>query len=287
MNEKTLEIKMNEIKDSKKCLQWWLDRIKAKRPLLECLTNVVTINDVANVILACGASPVMADAADEVPDFVNIASGVIINVGSMINRGSYEIAMRYAQEYGKPVVIDPVGVGAAKPHTTLTMALLRRYPCAVIRGNASEIRTVAEGAGMTKGVDAAADDAVTDETIPARLAVVKAVANRWHCTVAMSGAIDLISDGKNSYACRNGVSWMSNVTGTGCSLTGLTAAFAAVAEKAEMAEAAAYATAMMGMAGEIAYDKAKSLGLGSFRVYLIDALSMILQHDVQPRLEIL
>ena len=108
---------MNEIKDSKKCLQRWLERIQEKRPLLECLTNVVTINDVANVILACGASPVMADAADEVPDFVNIASGVVINVGTMQNRGSYEIAMRYAQEYGKPVVLDPVGVGAAKART--------------------------------------------------------------------------------------------------------------------------------------------------------------------------
>ena len=229
----------------------------------------------------------MADAADEVPDFVNIASGVIINVGTMQNRVSYEIAMRYAQEYGKPVVLDPVGVGAAKPRTTVTNALLRRYPCAIIRGNASEIRTLAEGAGETKGVDAAAGDAVTEETIPARLAVVKAVANRWHCTVAMSGAIDLISDGKVSYACRNGVPWMSNVTGTGCSLTGLTGAFAAVAEKSEMVEAAAYATAMMGMAGEVAYAKAKSLGLGSFRVYLIDALSMILEQDVQPRLELL
>ena len=97
---------MNEIKDSKKCLQSWLERIQQRRPLLECLTNVVTINDVANVILACGASPVMADAADEVPDFVNIASGVIINVGTMQNRVSYEIAMRYAQEYGKPVVLE-------------------------------------------------------------------------------------------------------------------------------------------------------------------------------------
>ena len=278
---------MNEIKDSKKCLQSWLERIQQRRPLLECLTNVVTINDVANVILACGASPVMADAADEVPDFVNIASGVVINVGTMQNRGSYEIAMRYAQEYGKPVVLDPVGVGAAKARTTVTNALLRRYPCAIIRGNASEIRTLAEGAGETKGVDAAVGDAVTEETIPARLAVVKAVANRWHCTVAMSGAIDLISDGKVSYACRNGVPWMSNVTGTGCSLTGLTGAFAAVAEKSEMAEAAAYATAMMGMAGEAAYVKAKSLGLGSFRVYLIDALSTILEQDVQPRLELL
>ena len=103
----------------------------------------------------------------------------------------------------------------------------------------------------------------------------------------MSGAIDLISDGKVSYACRNGVPWMSNVTGTGCSLTGLTGAFAAVAEKSEMVEAAAYATAMMGMAGEAAYAKAKSLGLGSFRVYLIDALSTILEQDVQPRLELL
>ena len=273
--------------DEKEVLRTWLERIQASRPLLECVTNVVTINDVANVILACGASPVMADEEDEIPDFVRIASAVVLNVGSMMDRGAFEIAFYHAKEKGIPVVMDPVGVGAAKARTELTLSLLQRYPCAIIRGNASEIRTLAEGAGETKGVDAAAGDAVTEETLPARLEVVKAVARKYNCTVAMSGAIDLISDGRRSYACRNGVSWMSNVTGTGCSLTGLTGAFAAVAGKDEYAEAAAYATAMMGMAGEAAYAKAKSLGLGSFRVYLIDALSTILDQGIQPKLSAL
>ena len=144
---------------------------------------------------------------------------------------------------------------------------------------------MAEGAGETKGVDAAAGDAVTEATLHARLDVVKAVAAKYRCTVAMSGAIDLISDGKRSYACRNGVPWMSRVTGTGCSLTGLTGAFVAVAGAEEVAEATAYATAMMGMAGEAAYAKAREQGLGSFHAALLDALSRMREMDVQPRLE--
>ena len=263
----------------------WLERIAAMRPLLECVTNVVTVNDVANVILAAGASPVMGDAVDEVADFVGISSAVVLNVGSMGCARSFEVAMESAARLGKPVVYDPVGVGAAAARTNLTFRLLDKFPCAIVRGNASEIRTLAEGAGETKGVDAAEGDAVTEKTLPDRLNVVKAVARRYNCTVAMSGAIDLISDGATSFACRNGVSWMSRVTGTGCSLTGLMGAFAAVAGKGEMAEAAAFATAMMGMAGEAAYARASSLGLGSFRVCLVDALSTIMEQDVQPRLE--
>ena len=269
----------------KECLRKWLGRIGEQRPLLECVTNVVTVNDVANVILAAGASPVMGDAVDEVPDFVKIASAVVLNVGSMACAKSFEVAMECAEKLARPVVYDPVGVGAAGLRTTLTFKLLDRHPCAVVRGNASEIRTLAEGAGETKGVDAAEGDAVTEATLPARLQVVKAVAQHYHCTVAMSGAIDLISDGETSFACRNGVPWMSRVTGTGCSLTGLMGAFVAVAAKDEMAEAAAMATAMMGMAGEAAFAKARGLGLGSFRICLMDALSTILEQDVRPRLE--
>ncbi len=255
----------------------WLERISSVHPLIECLTNNVTVNDVANVILASGASPVMGDAAGEIDDFIRIANAALINVGTLQDNDltPFETLMECSARRNCPVVVDPVGVGAAKMRTDMLLDLMARYPVAVIRGNVSEIKMLASGIGETHGVDAAAGDAVTDENLAANCRMVDAVAAKYHCVVAMSGAIDLIGDGKRHVICRNGVPWMSRVTGTGCSLTGLTAAFVAVASLEERFDAVVQATAMMGIAGERAYRRTCHLGLGSFRVAMIDALSML------------
>jgi len=263
----------------------WLKQIKDQRPLVECITNNVTVNDVANCILAVGASPVMAVEKSELREIIAISSGVLLNIGtmSMEQAGAFEDAATYANEMGKALVLDPVGAGATSFRTNFVRSLLERHRFALIRGNASELAAIAghmDGGGdcgtsaqTTAGVDAAASDAITDETLPRWTKVAAAVAQRHRCVVAISGAIDVICDGARTWLCRNGVPQMPLVTGTGCSLTGICAAFQAVAAEEERGEAAAVASALMGCAGELAWRRSGALGLGSFRQSIVDSLS--------------
>lgn len=262
----------------------WLSSIKRKHPLIECLTNDVTVTDVANVILAAGAAPVMGIAQEEIADWVRMASAIVINIGTLNEtmRPTYESAFQTAAANGKPVVFDPVGVGATPYRTAFATDMLRRHGATVIRGNASEIAALAGQACRTNGVDASPDDVITEATLTLHRRNAETVARAFHCVVAMSGALDIITDGEHSCLCANGVPWMSRVTGTGCSLTGLTAAFIAVSSGALEAnlEAAAMGTAMMGCAGELAYQKTQHLGLGSFHVALHDSLSQITDREL-------
>jgi hydroxyethylthiazole kinase len=257
--------------------QEYLQNVRQRHPLVNCLTNNITVNDVANVILACGASPVMASDPRELEDFIGLAQAVDLNVGSMAPEMdlSFETALAVAGRLHKPVVMDPVGAGAAKYRTGMLLRFLEKYPVAVIRGNASEIRALAGEAGQTVGVDAAAGDAVTQETLPARTEMAAGLAKKYHTVVAMSGAWDIITDGEKTLVCKRGVPQMSQITGTGCMLTGLTAAFVG-ANPEHILEATAAATEMMCLCGEIAYQKTQALqaGLGTMRVQLIDALSL-------------
>lgn len=174
-----------------------LQNVRERHPLVECLTNNVTVNDVANVILACGASPVMVTDPRELEDFIGLAQAVDLNIGTMAPELDlpFEKALAVAQQLKKPVVLDPVGAGAAKCRTDMLLRLLETYPVAVIRGNASEIRALSGEAGKTMGVDASAGDAVNEETLPARAAMASALARKHHCVVAMSGAWDVLTDG--------------------------------------------------------------------------------------------
>lgn len=254
-----------------------LSRISIKPPLVECLTNTVTMNDVANTILAVGASPVMGMELEEVSEFVHISSAVLLNIGTITKDqiASFEKALQVANELGKPVVLDPVGVGATTFRTRLVQDLLTRYHCTVIRGNASELKTLANGIGGTSGVDAAEGDIIDDNTLGNWSNVISRLASKYSCVVAASGKIDIISDGTRCIACRNGVEWLEKVTGTGCSLGGLTAVFAALSSPEEMLDSTALATAMMGSAGELAYAQNCGKGIASFHTSLLDCLSMM------------
>lgn len=265
--EKTMEFEYKEL----------LESVRKQRPLINCITNNITVNDVANVILACGASPVMASDIREMDDFVGLAKAVVLNVGSISSEASesFEACLKSAQRLCKPVVLDPVGAGAAKYRTDMLFDFLERYPVAVIRGNASEIRTISGESSSTSGVDAADCDAVTAETLEARTAMAANVARRYGCIVAMSGAWDVITDGRENYVCRKGVPMMSQVTGTGCMLTGMTAAF--LAANADRPLQAVYAaTDYMCLCGEEAFEEMRfrNAGLGTFRCLLIDKISM-------------
>ena len=248
--------------------------VRAKSPLVHNITNYVTVNDCANMVLACGASPIMADDAAEVEDITTLCAGLNINIGTLNSRTipSMLLAGRTAKKLGRPVILDPVGAGASHLRTETALQLLREAKPTVIRGNISEVRTLAAGSGTTKGVDADTADKVTDETLDSAVAFAKAFAARTGAVVAVTGAIDIVTDGEKAYCIRNGHPMMSAVTGTGCQLSALTAAFCA-ANPNNILEATAAAVCAMGLAGEIAHSRLTRLdGSATYRNYIIDAI---------------
>lgn len=253
-----------------------LENVRTKAPLVHFITNYVTVNDVANVMLACGGSPIMSDEQEDVLDITTICNALVINIGTL-NKNSIEsmiLAGKKANELGHPVILDPVGAGASKLRTETTFRLLKEVKFSVIRGNISEIKTVYYGSGSTNGVDAAEVDVVTDENLSETVAFAKELSKSTGAVIAITGAIDVIADEKNAYAVRNGVAMMSRITGTGCMLSGLVAAYA-VANQDDLTKAVTAAIAAEGLCGEMAAKKVEEEGSGtsSFRMHLIDAIS--------------
>ena len=170
------------------------------------------------------------------------------------------------------MVLDPVGAGASKLRTDTAFRLLREVKFTVIRGNISEVKTLASGAGTTKGVDADVADKVTEENLDAAVAFAKKFAAETGAVVAITGAIDIVADGEKAYCIRNGNAMMSSITGTGCQLSALTAAFV-TANPGYPLEAAAAAVCAMGLAGEIAHQRLTPQdGNATYRNYIIDAI---------------
>lgn len=251
-----------------------LENVRSNCPLIHNITNYVTVNDCANIVLACGASPIMADDREEAADITAICAGLNINIGTLNSRtiASMLIAGKRANELNHPVVLDPVGAGASRLRTQTAMQLLREVKFTVIRGNISEIKTLASGSGTTKGVDADVADKVTEENLDDVIAFAKRLARKTGAVIAITGAIDLVTDGAKAYCIRNGHPMMSSITGTGCQLSAMTAAFV-TANPGHPLEAAAAAVAAMGYAGEVAHGRLTELdGNSSYRNYIIDAI---------------
>lgn len=251
-----------------------LENVRTTCPLIHNITNYVTVNDCANIIIACGASPIMADDEDEVAEITTICSGLNINIGTLNRRtiDSMLIAGKQANLLKHPIVLDPVGAGASKLRTETALRLLEEIQFTVIRGNVSEIKTLALGNGTTKGVDADIADRVTEENLDDMICFAKNFAAKTGAVVVITGAIDIVADSKNAYCIRNGHSMMSSITGTGCQLSAMTAAFV-TANPEKPLEAAAAAVAAMGYAGEIAYNRLTELdGNSTYRNYIIDAI---------------
>lgn len=255
-------------------LETMLKNVREKCPLIHNITNYVTVNDCANVVIACGASPIMADDKEEVAEITSICAGLNINIGTLNSRTieSMLIAGKRANELNHPVVLDPVGAGASRLRTETARKLLDEVKFTVIRGNISEIKTLAFGNGTTKGVDADVADKVTEENLDEVVAFAKAFAEKTGAVAAITGAIDIVADENNAYCIRNGHPMMSSITGTGCQLSAMTAAFV-TANPGHPLEAAAAAVSAMGLAGEIAHQRLTPLdGNSSYRNYIIDAI---------------
>lgn len=260
-----------------------LKNVREKSPLIHNITNYVTANDCANIVLACGASPIMADDIDEVQDITAICGGLNINIGTLNARTvpAMLAAGKKANELGHPVVFDPVGAGASRLRTETALRLLEEVKFAMIRGNISEIKTLASGSGSTKGVDADGTDAVTEDNLDQAVAFAKAFAQTTGAVVAVTGAIDIVADSKTAYCIRNGHPMMSAVTGTGCQLSAMTAAYAA-ANPGHPLEAAAAAVCAMGLCGQLAYERLTPKdGNASYRNYIIDAVYNLTPEELE------
>ena len=255
-------------------LKTMLENVRAKTPLVHNITNYVTVNDVANVLLAAGGSPIMSDDADDVEDITSICGGLKINIGTLKKNTipSMFLAGKKANALGHIVLLDPVGAGASRLRTDTANRHMREVRFDAVRGNISEIKTLCTGSGTTKGVDADAVDAVTEANLDDGVALVKAFARQAGCIIAVTGAIDLVSDGERCWCIRNGRAEMSRITGTGCQLSALTTAFL-VANPGHKLEAAAAAVCMMGLAGEIGWANMQpGDGNSTYRNRIIDAI---------------
>ena len=251
-----------------------LDNVRKNVPLVHNITNYVTVNDVANVLLACGGSPIMSDDPRDVVDITSICGGLNINIGTLNERsiaGMFAAGKR-ANELDHVVLLDPVGAGASALRTDTAVQIMDEIELTAIRGNISEIKTLALGSGTTKGVDADVADAVTEENLTEAVAFVKEFAKKSGCIVAITGAIDLVSDGETCYVIRNGRPEMGRITGTGCQLSGMMTAFL-VANPDNQTEAAAAAVCAMGLAGEIGWSRMwEGDGNATYRNRIIDAI---------------
>lgn len=252
----------------KECQAAWT-AVREKAPLIHNITNYVTVNDVANIELAMGASPIMADDENEAADIASIANTLVINIGTLNSRTIVSMikAGKAANAKGIPVVFDPVGAGASALRNQTTEKLLSEVKMTVIRGNASEVGFIAGVSANTKGVDVSLEDVRRD-----KLSAAKTVAEKYGCTVAVTGEVDVITDGTRACEIRNGTTELSRVTGTGCMTTGLLGGFAAVCEPSA---AAVCAVASMGIAGELSFERNCKPGTGSFHIGLIDAVSLM------------
>ena len=254
-----------------------LVKIREKAPLIHNITNYVVMNPTANALLALGASPVMAHALEEVAEMVQIAGALVINIGTLSEpwvKAMHKAAVR-SRELKIPLVLDPVGAGATPYRTRTLHRLLAAARPDIIRGNASEIRALVVEGATTKGVDSTT---ASEEVVGAA----QTLSRDHRCTVCVSGAADYIVTGERVLRVLNGDPLMTRVTGMGCSASAFCGAFAAAGSSPW--SAAAQAMAIMGIAGEIAAEKAA--GPGTLQVHFLDALHNLTREQVDARLRI-
>ena len=249
-----------------------LSAIRAQKPLIHNITNYVVMNYTANALLAMGASPVMAHAQNEVEDMVAFAAALVLNIGTLTDDWVFSMikAGRKASEQQTPVILDPVGSGATPLRTDSSKKIIEETRISVIRGNASEILSLRHAASKTKGVDAihSVEEAAKTATV---------LAQELDTTLAITGPVDLITDGDRVIRVKNGHPLMGYVTGTGCTATVTIAAFLAVDD--DPVSATATALAYFGLAGEVAGQNATAPG--SFMIQMIDALYTITPQELK------
>ncbi|MBF0785716.1 hydroxyethylthiazole kinase [Muribacter muris] len=255
-----------------------LDKIRQANPLIHCITNYVVANYTANGLLALGASPLMSANVQEMSDIQHFSKGLLLNIGTL-NHSDLDAmicAGRAANALNVPVVLDPVGVGATPYRQQAIAHLLQTVKMSVIRGNVGEIATLAEIDWQAKGVDAGQGQADF-------AAMTQAVAQKYHCIVAMSGEIDRISDGNRVVNIHNGTPLFTRITGAGCLLGAVFAAFLSVADQDQAFQATIEACTSYNIAGELATQGILPQQSGKFAVQLLDCLATLRPTDISTR----
>jgi hydroxyethylthiazole kinase len=243
-----------------------LSLVREKKPLVHNITNFVVMNSTANSLLAMGASPIMAHSPEEVEELVAIAGALVLNIGTLTPYWieSMEIAGRKARSIGIPIILDPVGSGATRLRTESAHRLIDSTRPDVVRGNASEVMSLATRNSKTKGVDSI-------HTVDDAAEAARTLSKELKCTLAITGPVDLVTDGKREVRISNGHPLMGYVTGTGCAATATIGAFLAVDK--DPVTATATALALFGLAGEVAAEATSAPG--SFWIAMLDALYSI------------
>ncbi|MEG2175860.1 MAG: hydroxyethylthiazole kinase [Oscillibacter sp.] len=268
---------MNDCKAYAACLR----AVRERAPLVQVITNFVTVNDCANVILAAGGSPTMARDIREAAEVAENCAGLVVNLGAIEDAEAMFAAGARANALGHPVVLDPVAAGGSALRRTVSARLLRELRFAVIRGNHSEIKALALGIGAGSGVDVAPGDVVTEESLSGAIALAKNLAKQTGAVVVISGALDVVAEAERAVVLRNGCATMAKITGSGCMLSALTGAFCAAMPENSF-DAAVAATAALGICGERAEVRRLQNGTGTatFRTDLIDGVSLLTEEQL-------
>lgn len=255
-----------------------LQKIRQESPLVHHITNYVTANDCANTVLALGGSAVMADDRDEVEEMTSLSSALVLNIGTLSQRtlASFLLAGKKANALGIPVILDPVGLGATDLRQALVEKILSQVDLTVLRGNMSELLSLSGVSSRSKGVDS------TETTDKGGKTLVETLSRRLGCIVAVTGKVDLVSDGGVTYQIQNGSPFLPRVTGTGCMSTSIIGLCCATG--ASPLYGTLLGLSIIGISGEIAEENLRQgEGPGSFRVKLIDAFSYFTLEDYLER----
>lgn len=259
-----------------------LEKVRKEEPLVQCITNFVTVNDCANILLASGASPTMAMDVREVEEAVEKVQALVCNMGAIEYIDSMILAGKRANEHGIPVVLDPVGAGGTTLRREAIKKLIREVKFSAIRGNASEIKSIAGMSSAGSGVDVSKEDVVSEQSLDKDIQLFEKLARTIQTVIAVSGKIDVVTDGYQTVLIRNGCPTMARITGSGCMVTTLIGAFCG-AQKENVLCATCAAMIVMGIAGEIADKKRveQKTGNATFRNDLIDAVFNMTEEEIK------
>lgn len=262
-----------------------LENTQNRTPMVHSITNNVTINDCANIILAAGGTAIMAQDEREVEEITSHAQALVLNMGAVRAQEAMLRAAKIAKQNGRPVVLDPVAAGASTLRREMCARLLCENLVSVIRGNASEVRALAAGAEQETGVEASALDSVTEDNLQESAAWLRSFSRRTGAVVMLTGAMDVITDGTRTAVVRGGSAYLRRITGAGCMLTSLTGVYCG-ANPNTLLEAAVTASEVMKHCGETAEARVRKEmeGTASFRTRLIDAVSLLDADELTSKL---
>ena len=262
-----------------------LENTQNRTPMVHSITNNVTINDCANIILAAGGTAIMAQDEREVEEITSHAQALVLNMGAVRAQEAMLRAAKIAKQNGRPVMLDPVAAGASTLRREMCARLLCENLVSVIRGNASEVRALAAGAEQETGVEASALDSVTEDNLQESAAWLRSFSRRTGAVVMLTGAMDVITDGTRTAVVRGGSAYLRRITGAGCMLTSLTGVYCG-ANPNTLLEAAVTASEVMKHCGETAEARVRKEmeGTASFRTRLIDAVSLLDADELTSKL---